>query len=173
MAHASNASTDSEARSTSLPPRWFIRAFWVGHRAFHRLTGGRGLRTQTAEHWGMMRLRTVGRRTGRERTAILAYLEDGRDLVTMAMNGWGDAEPAWWLNLQAQPDTTVTLPHGTRAVHARAATADERPRLWAMLKAYDADLDAYAARRSRETAIVILSPAGAGHGGEPAIDGAG
>lgn len=39
----------------------------------------------------------------------------------MAMNGWADAEPAWWLNLQAHPDVTVDLPGGSRAVHARAA----------------------------------------------------
>jgi len=140
------------------------------HRAIYSITGGRrGLRSPTAERWGMMRLRTVGRRTGQERVAILGYIEDGPDLVTMAMNGWADPEPAWWLNLQAQPDATVDLPGGSRAVRARAADPDERPRLWARWAAYDKDLDAFAARRSRETAVVILStrPAnvGAGIGG--------
>ena len=148
-------------KSPSLPPRWFIRSFWVGHRAVYAATGSRlGLRRATADHQGMMRLRTVGRRSGEERIAILAYFEDGPDLVTMAMNGWADAEPAWWLNLQAHPDVTVDLPDGLRAVHGRAASPDERPRLWARWAAYDrgADLDAFAARRSRETAVVILSP---------------
>jgi deazaflavin-dependent oxidoreductase (nitroreductase family) len=107
----------------------------------------------------MLRLRTVGRRTGEERVAIIGYFEDGPDLVTMAMNGWADAEPAWWLNLQAHPDATVDLPGGeSRAVHGRAANEDERPRLWEMQAGYDKDLDAYAARRSHETAVVILSP---------------
>ena len=147
-------------KSPSLPPRWFIRSFWVGHRAVYAVTGSRlGLRTATADHpVGMMRLRTVGRRSGEERNAILAYFEDGPDLVTMAMNGWGDPEPAWWLNLQAHPDVTVDLPGGSRAVHGRAANPDERPRLWAMWAAHDKGLDAFAARRSRETAVVILSP---------------
>jgi deazaflavin-dependent oxidoreductase (nitroreductase family) len=146
-------------KSPSLPPRWFIRSFWVGQRAVYAVTRGRfGLRTARADRWGMLRLRTVGRRTGEERVAILGYFEDGPDLVTMAMNGWADAEPAWWLNLQAQPDTTVDLPGGSRAVYGRAADKDERPRLWAMQAAYDKDLDAFAARRSRETAVVILSP---------------
>jgi hypothetical protein len=77
----------------------------------------------------------------------------------MAMNGWADPEPAWWLNLQAHPDATVDLPGGaSRAVRARAANAEERPRLWAMQATYDKDLDGYAAMRSRETAMVILSP---------------
>ena len=56
-----------------LPPRWFIRAAWVVHRAIYSITGGRrGLRTPTAENWGMMRLRTVGHRTGKEGRALSA-----------------------------------------------------------------------------------------------------
>ena len=146
-------------RAPSLQPRWFIRSFWVVQRAVYAVTRGRfGLRTATADRWGMMRLRTVGRRSGEERKAILGYFEDGPDLVTMAMNGWADPEPAWWLNLQAQPDVTVDLPGGSRAVHARAADPNERPRLWARWAAYDKDLDGYAAMRSRETAVVILEP---------------
>ena len=91
--------TAEPQRPASLPPRWFIRSFWVVQRAVYSVTRGRfGLRTATADHQGMMRLRTVGRRSGEERIAILAYFEDGQDLVTMAMNGWADAEPAWWLN---------------------------------------------------------------------------
>ncbi len=45
---------------------------------------------------------------------ILGYYEDGANLVTLAMNGWGSPEPAWWLNLQAKPDTTVELKTGSR-----------------------------------------------------------
>lgn len=146
-------------RSPFLPPRWFIRAFWVAQRAVYSVTHGRiGLQMATANRQGMMCLRTVGRRTGEERRAILCYFEDGADLVTMAMNGWADPEPAWWLNLQAHPDAVVDLPDGPRAVRARAAGPDERPRLWARWATYDRDLDSFAARRSRETAVVVLSP---------------
>jgi deazaflavin-dependent oxidoreductase (nitroreductase family) len=148
------------ARRASLQPRWFIRSFWAIHRALYALTGGRlGLRPATAKQWGMMRLTTIGRRSHQERKAIIGYFEDGPNLVTMAMNGWGAPEPAWWLNLQAHPDTTVQLSNGPRAVHGRAATADERPRLWARWVEYNGeDLDAYAARRPGETAVVILEP---------------
>ena len=148
-------------RAPRLPPRWFIRIFWAGHRALYAGSGGRlGLHKPTADDWGTMRLKTIGRRSGTERVAILGYFEDGPNLVTMAMNGWADPEPAWWLNLQAHPDVTVDLAGGSRAVHGRAATEDERPRLWARWAAFnqDEDLDAFAARRSRETAVVILSP---------------
>ena len=153
--------TAHPGRRARLPPRWVIRAAWAVHRAIYSLTRGRlGLRRQTPKQWGMIRLKTVGRRSGRERHAILGYFEDGANLVTMAMNGWGEPEPAWWLNLQANPDTTVELSGGLRAVRGRAATADERPRLWARWADYDGEeaLKSWAARRPRETAVVILEP---------------
>ena len=74
----------------------------------------------------MMRLRTLGLRSGQPRVAIVGYLEDGPNLVTLAMNGWAEAEPAWWLNLQAHPDTTVELKDGPRAVRGRAAVGEDR-----------------------------------------------
>lgn len=108
----------------------------------------------------MMRLTTNGRRTGQERSVILGYFDDGPNLVTMAMNGWADSEPAWWLNLQAQPEVSVDLADGRRTVSGRAAQGEERSRLWARWRELDTNLDAYAARRSSETAVVILEPRG-------------
>ncbi len=89
---------------------------------------------------------------------IVGYLEDGPNLVTMAMNGWGEGEPAWWLNLQADPEARVDLVDGPRRVVGRTAVGEERERLWARWAQTDEDLDAYAARRPRETAVVVLEP---------------
>ena len=146
-------------RAPRLPPRWFIRTFWMVHRALYSVTGGRfGLREATTDTWGMLRIRTVGRRTGAERTAILGYLDDGPNLITLAMNGWAEPEPAWWLNLQANPMAKVDLTSGSRNVRARAAHGDERVRLWALWMKFDDGTDAYAAKRSQETAVVVLEP---------------
>lgn len=140
-----------------LPPRWFMRFFWFAHRRLYRVTGGRlGLWQPKPDGWGTLRLTTIGRRSGEERSVILGYFEDGPNLVTMAMNGWGDGEPAWWLNLQANPDVQVDLKDGLRRVTGRAAAGEERDRLWARWREIDKNLDAYAARRSTETAVVIL-----------------
>jgi deazaflavin-dependent oxidoreductase (nitroreductase family) len=90
---------------------------------------------------------------------ILGYYEDGPNLVSMAMNGWGAPEPAWWLNLQAHPEAIVELAGGVRQeVLGRTATADERERLWQGWREIDKNLDAWAARRPRETAVVVLEP---------------
>jgi F420H(2)-dependent quinone reductase len=146
-------------KQPSLPPRWFIRSFWQGHRALLRITGGHlGLWRPKPDKWGAMRLTTVGRRTGRARSVVLGYLEDGPNLVTMAMNGWGEEEPAWWLNLQAHPDVEVQLVDGRRLVTGRAAEGEERERLWARWREVDENLDGYAAFRPTETAVVLLEP---------------
>lgn len=105
-----------------------------------------------------MRLTTIGRRSGQERSVILGYVEDGADLVTLAMNGWGEGEPAWWLNLQADPQAVVQLQDGTREVVAHAASGAERARLWERWRSLEENLDAYAGRRSTPTAVVVLAP---------------
>ena len=150
--------TATEARPARVPPRAVIRVAWLLHRALLRISGGRvGLRAP-GDTFGLLRLTTLGRRSGQPRVAIVGYYEDGPNLVTLAMNGWAEAEPAWWLNLQAQPDTTVELKDGLRAVRGRAATGEERDRLWARWGEFSPDYDARAAMRSGKTAIVVLEP---------------
>jgi F420H(2)-dependent quinone reductase len=142
-----------------LPPRWFVVLAWHAHRGLYRVTGGRaGLWRPKANNWGTLRLTSTGRRTGRERSVIIGYIVDGPNLIALAMNGWADGEPAWWLNLQAHPNAKVVLADGPRLVRARAALGDERSRMWAMWREIDEKLDAYAALRSAETAVVILEP---------------
>jgi F420H(2)-dependent quinone reductase len=145
------------------PPRFAVRIAWMVHRGLYRFSGGRaGLaRPVAGSTFGMLRLATVGRHTGRPRIAMIGYFEDGPNLVTLAMNGWGRSEPAWWLNLQGQPDAGVALADGQRAVRARAATGAERERLWARLADFPGwgdDIDALATRRPEETAVVVLEP---------------
>jgi F420H(2)-dependent quinone reductase len=145
------------------PPRLVVRTFWLLHRAAYRFSGGRfGLsRPEAGRKFGMLRLTTIGRRSGQPRVAIVGYYEDGPNLVTLAMNGWGDKEPAWWLNLQAQPEATVVVPGASRAMRARAAVGEERERLWAKFRDYPGwgdDIDGLAGRRSAQTAVVVFEP---------------
>lgn len=117
-----------------------------------------GLWPAKPNRWGTMRLSTIGRRSGKVRSVILGYYEDGPNLVTLAMNGWAKAEPAWWLNLQAHPDAEVELPGGSRAIRGRVAQGGERERLWARWRTMGDDVDGYATRRPSETAVVVLEP---------------
>ena len=152
--------SESIVKSPRLPPRFVVVGAWFLHRALHRVTGGRrGLWPPKEKRWGTLRLATLGRKSGRERSAILGYFEDGPNLVTLAMNGWSEAQPAWWLNLQTHPDTTVELADGVRRVRGREAVVEERDRLWARWKEFGDDVDGYATRRPAGTAVVVLEPA--------------
>jgi F420H(2)-dependent quinone reductase len=150
----------SKGTTARLPPRWFVVAFWRVHRRIVRATGARkGLWLPRQRKLGALRLTTTGRHSGTQRSVILGYYEDGDNLVSMAMNGWGAPDPAWWLNLQAHPDAVVELAGGARHdVVGRAVVGDERERLWQRWRELDKNLDGYAARRPRETVVVVLEP---------------
>jgi deazaflavin-dependent oxidoreductase (nitroreductase family) len=156
--------TTANREQVTLPPRPLIRTFWSLHKALYRFSGGRiGLQEpERGAKFGMLRLHTVGRRSGHRRVAMIGYFEDGSNLVSLAMNGWGKAEPAWWLNLQENPTAIVDLSDGRRKVRARAATSPERERLSTTFSDYPGwgdDIGTLSARRPGETAIVVLEPA--------------
>jgi deazaflavin-dependent oxidoreductase (nitroreductase family) len=125
--------------------------------ALYRRTGGRlGGKVSGAP---VLLLDHVGRRSGQARTSPVLYLEDGPDLVVVASRGGSDATPAWWLNLKANPDTTVQVGSERRRVVARQATPDQKTRLWPRLVDMYPAYAVYQRRTEREIPVVILSPA--------------
>jgi len=151
----------TETKQHFLPPRPIVRLAWKAHKALYRWSRGRlGLTEYTPDKEGLAELTTTGRRSGRDRSVMIAYLMDGDDYVTIAMNGWDPAEPAWWLNLQAHPQATLALKSGTLSVIGRAAeVGEEHDRLWNRWRELDDFVDKHASRRTNGTAVVILSPA--------------
>jgi len=149
-----------DVRPPKLPPAWFKHAFWRGHRALYKLSGGHFLWTPASKRgWGAAYLTTVGRRSGQERNVIVGYVDDGPNLVTLAMNGFDEGHPAWWLNLEAHPDAVVRVAgRPARPVHARVAAGEERDRLWQRWVEIDPENDAFANLRSTEIPVVILEP---------------
>jgi F420H(2)-dependent quinone reductase len=124
---------------------------------FYRATGGRlGGKFGGAP---VLLLDHLGRKSRTRRTTPLLYMVDGDDLVIVGSRGGSDATPSWWLNLQANPATTVQVGSERRSVLAREATSDERARLWPGLTAMYPDYDVYQSRTQREIPVVLLSPA--------------
>lgn len=153
--------SNTVTRPPKLPAAWFKHAFWRGHRALYRIIGGRSLWTPASKRgWGALHLTTVGRKSGQQRAVIVGYIEDGPNLVVLAMNGWDDGHPAWWRNLEAHPEAVVRLAHQhPRRVCARVSAGGERDRLWQRWLAIEPEIDTYAGRRSIETPVVVLEPA--------------
>jgi deazaflavin-dependent oxidoreductase (nitroreductase family) len=148
------------ASAPPLPPTWFMHLFWRAHRWAYRLLGARVLWTPASKRgWGAMHVTTIGRRSGDRREVILGYIEDDSTPVVLAMNGWDEGLPAWWLNLEANPDARIQLKgQPERPVRARQVEGDERDRLWRRWAEIDEGLDAYAASRSAGTPVVAFEP---------------
>jgi F420H(2)-dependent quinone reductase len=96
---------------------------WHVHRGIVRASGGRlGLWPPRPGKWARCGSPREAGAAASRGASFIGYLEDGPNLVSMAMNGWGTAEPAWWLNLQARPEAVVELAGGIRCeVLGRAA----------------------------------------------------
>ena len=152
--------TSAAPRPPKHPPSWFVHTAWRVHRALYRISGGRLLWTTSNKRgWGALRLTTIGRKSGQERNVIIGYLEDGTNLVTLAMNGFDEGHPSWWLNLEAHPDAVVRLARQRpRPVRARQAAGEERDRLWQRWVAVDPRVDGHARLRTTTTPVIVLEP---------------
>ena len=148
--------------SPPIPPPGTFRAKVVNslinaNVMLYRRSGGR--LGNTVKGAPVLLLDHVGRRSGQSRTAPLLYMRDGEDLVIVASRGGSDATPAWWLNLQAVPSTTVQVGTERRRVVAREASAEEKAKLWPRLVEMYGDYEIYQRRTERAIPVVILSPA--------------
>jgi F420H(2)-dependent quinone reductase len=63
-------------------------------------------------------LRITGRRSGLSRTTALSYSRDGATYLIVAANGGSPKSPAWYGNLQANPDCEIQV--GRRGIRVIA-----------------------------------------------------
>jgi F420H(2)-dependent quinone reductase len=103
-------------------------------------------------------LTTIGRKSGKARTVPLLYLRDGADVVVVASQGGMASNPAWYLNLSANPDVTIQEGSATTVMRAREATDPERARLWPRLVEIYADFDTYQGWTDRKIPVIICQP---------------
>ncbi len=143
-----------------LPPPWFKHFFWRVHRVLYRMLGARVLWTpQSKPRLGRHASDDDRSEVRRTRGVILGYIDDGEVPVVLAMNGWDEGQPAWWLNLEAHPEAVAHLKgQPERPVRARRIEGDERDRLWRRWAEIDKGLDAYAASRSADTPVLVFEP---------------
>jgi len=103
-------------------------------------------------------LTTTGRRSGRSLTLPLIFGKSGSNYVVVASKGGAPAHPAWYLNLQANPDVQVQVK--AEKFNARAVTAsrEERPALWAKMVGIYGPYAQYQTKTDRQIPVVILKP---------------
>ena len=123
-------------------------------RVFRETAGERGY------HWRgttILLLTTRGRRSGEPRTTPLIHRTDGDRWVVVASKGGWPENPAWFQNLQADPDATIEVPGAEIAVRASVAAGEERERLWKLMSEVWPAYDEYQRKTSREIPVVVLT----------------
>jgi deazaflavin-dependent oxidoreductase (nitroreductase family) len=104
-------------------------------------------------------LTTKGRKTGEERKAPLIYGEHDGDYLIVASKGGDDAPPAWYVNLQADPDVELQIWGEKFKARARDATPEEKPELWAIMTQHWPAYDEYQTKTDRPIPVVVLERA--------------
>lgn len=148
--------------SSAVPSDFFLKAMNATHRAVLKVTGNR----VGASFGGMpsLELTTTGRKSGEPRSVMLTSpLQQGETYVVVASRGGDDFHPAWFLNLRDNPQVEVrVVGKDARRMHARAATPEERDRMWPLIATKYRNYAGYQKRTDREIPLVLLEPDVAG-----------
>ncbi|MFV0524242.1 MAG: nitroreductase family deazaflavin-dependent oxidoreductase [Acidimicrobiales bacterium] len=104
-------------------------------------------------------LHHTGRRSGRERSTVLAALPDGDGFVVIGSN-WGQrTHPGWVINVAELPDVEVEVRGHRRSMRARRLEGGERDDAWARMSALWPVFDRYTASSGgRELRVFRLEP---------------
>jgi deazaflavin-dependent oxidoreductase (nitroreductase family) len=109
-------------------------------------------------HTPCLILETIGRKSGQPTMLPLIYGEDGCAFIIVASKGGAPAHPAWFLNLEAQPEVKFQVVAKKYAGTARVVAGPERERLYAMMaEIYPPYID-YQQKTDREIPVVALEP---------------
>ena len=115
-------------------------------------------------HWQngttILILFSKGRKSGLQRTHALIFREHGGNPIVIASNGGSEAPPAWFRNLEADPEVEVQIKADRFRARARVATAEEKPAMWASMVEVWPAYDEYQEKSSRQIPVVVLERVG-------------
>ncbi|HEY5731811.1 MAG TPA: nitroreductase family deazaflavin-dependent oxidoreductase [Anaerolineales bacterium] len=131
-----------------------MKIYWRIHLRFYLWSSGRI--GHILRGLPILILNTKGRKTGSPRTNALMHLPHGRNFVVIASNLGVNNNPAWWMNLKADPITTIQIGGEQYTVRAREAEGEEREKLWNMMVEKSPDYESYRRGTSRHIPVVVL-----------------
>jgi deazaflavin-dependent oxidoreductase (nitroreductase family) len=141
----------------------FVRAAGIRALQLHQLlyerTGGRiGHRLLGIPN---LLLRTVGAKTGQQRTSCLTYARDGDSYLVVASMGGAPVHPGWYHNLRADPAVEIQI--GTHRQRATARVVNrgdaDYDRMWKRVNENNHNrYKGYQRQTERPIPIVVLTP---------------
>ena len=133
-----------------------LKLFVAAHIAIYRATGGKIGGTLGGNR--IVLLTTRGRKTGSPRTVpIVAFVDEGKTYVIASMGGQ-PKHPAWFLNLEGNPEAKLQRGPTEVAVRAHVVEGQERTRLWTLITTAMPNFAAYQAKTTRVIPVVELRP---------------
>ena len=126
------------------------------HVILHAISGGRI--DPSNDQAGFLKLKTTGRKSGKERTVTLLYITDGDAYVVTASNAGKDSHPGWYFNVQSNPEVTIQVKQQAKKATAKVAGPEKRSELWPRLLEIAPMYAGYEKRVSREIPMVLLRP---------------
>ena len=141
-------------------PAWLAKRITRLHGLVLRRTRGRfpARNLLFAPRQRVLALTTTGRKSGQQRTTALGYLRDGDGFAVVASNSGLARAPAWWLNLEGNPEAEVDVAGERVRVRGRRASTDEQERLWPLFLEQFRGFDGYRRFTTREIPVVLLEP---------------
>ena len=104
----------------------------------------------------LLLLHHQGARTGTRRVSPLMYQKVGSDFAVFASKGGADANPSWFHNLRANPETTIEVGGETIEVRAHEVQGDEREAIWERQKRDYPQFGDYEQKTAREAIPVLM-----------------
>jgi deazaflavin-dependent oxidoreductase (nitroreductase family) len=98
-----------------------------------------------------------GAKSGSKRVNPVAYLEDNGRYVIFASKAGAPANPGWYHNLKAHPETTIEVGQDTLAVTASEATGEERDRLFGAQAQRSPQFAEYQKKTERVIPVLVLT----------------
>ena len=126
------------------------------HSLLYRLSGGRfGARMGWID---VALVEVVGRKSGKLRTVPIACYPHRDSVVVSASNSGMERHPAWYLNMQANPEVTVQLGRERFAAVAEEVPDEEREALWEKIVKINKHQGEYLSNTERRIPLVYLRP---------------
>ncbi len=122
------------------------------HGLLYRLSGGR-----FGDRMGWIKValvETVGRKSGKLRTAPIACYPYRDSVVVSASNSGQESHPAWYLNMRANPEVTVQLGRERYRAVAEEVPDEEREALWETIVDMNKHQGEYLAKVERKIPLV-------------------
>ena len=102
-------------------------------------------------------LTTTGRNSDVARTTPLIYGRDGDDLVIIASQAGRPNHPAWFFNLERNPEVEVQMRGDRFAARAELLSDTEKDAVWGDILEAIPQMNVYEARTERNIPVIRLS----------------